>query len=130
MSLAIVAIAMTVSLDKLRHNFNDALIRMTEDVGEASLYELDFETKSDRFKHILATTWDELMECAYTKWRWQDTYNLTVEGWTEGMILLERRSSSYPAALVSASLAANAPVHLNTSRHARDLPPRCGPFQM
>ena len=32
------------------------------------------------------------MECGYTKWRWQDTYNLTVEGWTEGMVLLERHN--------------------------------------
>ncbi len=63
---------------------------MAEDVGERPLYELDFEAASNRFKDILATTWDELMECGYTKWRWQDTYNLTVEGWTEGMILLER----------------------------------------
>jgi len=88
--LAIVAVTMTVSLDRRRRNLNEALIRMTEHAGETPLYELDFEAKSDRFKDILATTWDELMECGYTKWRWQDTYNLTVEGWTEGMILLER----------------------------------------
>ena len=72
MLLAIVAVAMTVSLDKRRHNFDEALIRMTEDVGETALYELDFEAKSDQFKDILATTWDELMECGYTKWRWQE----------------------------------------------------------
>jgi hypothetical protein len=88
--LAMVSVAMTVSLDARRHNFNEALIRMTEDAGETPLYDLDFETKSDRFEDILATTWDELMECGYTRWRWQDTYNLTVEGWTEGMVLLER----------------------------------------
>ena len=50
MLLAMVSVAMTVSLDARRHNFNEALIRMTEDVGETALYELDFETKSDRFE--------------------------------------------------------------------------------
>jgi hypothetical protein len=67
-----------------------ALTRMTEDAGEAPLCDVDIETTSDRFQDIPATTWGELVECGYAKLRRQDTYNLTVEGWTEGMLLLER----------------------------------------
>jgi hypothetical protein len=83
---------MTVPLDKRRQSFNEALKRMTEDVGESYLTEISFEAKSDRFKDILETTWDELMSRGHIRYRWIDTYNLTVDGWVEGMILLDRQN--------------------------------------
>jgi len=86
---------MPLSQDTRERNFDDALIRMIEDVGEVVLsdFDFDFEAISERYKDIYATTWDELMDRGYIAYRWVDTYDLTVAGWTKGIILLERHKT-------------------------------------
>jgi len=79
---------MTLSRASRDRNFKDALMRMAEDIGEGAVYACDFESNSDRYRDILPTTWDLLMERGYVKFRWFDAYNLTVAGWAEGVILL------------------------------------------
>jgi hypothetical protein len=79
---------MTLSRASRDQNFNDALMRMAQDVGDGPLYDCDFETHDERYRDILPTTWDLLMESGYVKFRWFDSYNLTIDGWAEGVLLL------------------------------------------
>ena len=80
-------------------------MRMADHIGDKSLYEIPIEINSQRYKDIYRTTWDELIERGYTSFLWLDSYNLTIVGWVEGILLLERHKEPAFAAILSILMA-------------------------
>jgi hypothetical protein len=80
---------MTVSRNDRVADLADALRKMTEDVGENAVWRVDISIESERYRHVRATTWKELLDRGLIKWFFHNTYQLTTIGWRKGVQLLE-----------------------------------------
>lgn len=76
---------MTLSREARLQEMRDTLRMVSEDVGDAAVWKIDIEAKSDRYKHVHETTWKHLLDQGLIKFRFFDSYNLTAYGWRKGL---------------------------------------------